>query len=129
MNNSSLHPSETEPRDWAQLLCALQQEIQTAVHAISRNALSDLELCLWRQEMLCGRLKRNFAGMSESARNEPFRSAFREALTQVKAESDKYQKVVLRCSRSAAVLQDLCLLYRGAAPARRENILPLSCEV
>jgi hypothetical protein len=129
MNSSSVHPSEIKLPDCGQLLCALQQEIQTSVHAISANALSDFELSLWRQEMLCGRLKRNLAAISASARDQPFRNGLRESLTELKTAADSYQKVVLRCSRSASVLQDLCRLYRGAAPASRANMLSLSCEV
>lgn len=126
MNESTMHSSDSEQ---TQLLWALQQEIQTAVQAICGNALNDFELSLWRQEMLCGRLKRNIAMGRASMALQLSNAAIGEALTELKATSDCYEKVVLRCSKSAAVLQDLCRLYRGAAAADRRAVRSLSCEV
>jgi hypothetical protein len=129
MTRSSMHPPDTDPRGCLQLVRAFQQEIQAAVHAISHNALTDLELSLWRQEMLCARLRRSMGTISSHDIREPFRGVLRQALADLKTDSDRYERVVLRCSRSVTVLQDLCALYRGAAPGSRANKLSFSCEV
>jgi hypothetical protein len=129
MTHSSMHPPDTDPRGCLQLVQAFQQEIRAAVRAISQNALTDLELSLWRQEMLCARLKRSMGPISSYDLREPLHGVLREALVDLKTESDRYERVVLRCSRSVIVLQDLCALYRGTAPGSRANKLSFSCEV
>lgn len=93
----------------------LEQEIQTATSAISRNMLKDFEESLWRQEMLCARLKRSMIAIRPDRLKLEAAGSVRESAARLLAKSQSYGKLVARSSRSAAVLQHLCALYKNAA--------------
>jgi len=90
----------------------LETELKTATRAISCNELARLEESLWRQEMLCAKLKRSIS----SARPDLMTTDhLQESAARLQAQSRIYEKLVARASRSTAVLQHLCSLYRNAA--------------
>jgi len=93
----------------------LELEVQTAAHAITSNKLTDLEESLWRQEILCGRLKRCIPTIRSAMSSARAAGLLREEAVRLKMQSQIYEKLVSRASRSTAILQHLCSLYRNAA--------------
>jgi hypothetical protein len=96
------------------LFSNLEQEFQAATSAISRNRLGDLEESLWRQETTCAMLKRAMPAIP-AASPPPTLLELREAVSRVRVRAQIYEKVVIQSSRSTAILQHLCSLYRNAA--------------
>ena len=92
----------------------LEQEIQTATNAIACNKLMRLEESLWRQEMLCVRLKRF---ISTIQRTEWIASLtpIRDEVSRLRNQAQVYGKLVTRSSRSTEILQHLYSLYRNAS--------------
>jgi len=97
------------------ILKDLELEVQTATNAITCNKLMDLEESLWRQETLCARLKRSIYAIRPASLNAEGADLLREEASRLKAQSQIYEKLVSRASRSTAILQHLCSLYRNAA--------------
>lgn len=93
----------------------LEIEVQTAAYAITSNKLTDLEESLWRQETLCARLKRCISTIRPAMLNANSAGLLREEASRLKVQSQVYEKLVSRASRSTAILQHLCSLYRNAA--------------
>jgi hypothetical protein len=93
----------------------LEQELQTAMSAIGCNMLKDFEESLWRQEMLCARLKRSISRLRLDPLKDEAARCLHESAVRLQAKSRSYEKLVARSSRSAAVLQHLCALYRNEA--------------
>jgi hypothetical protein len=98
-----------------QLLQNLQHEIQTSVGALSRNNLREFELSLWRQEMVCSNLRRLLASGDILAADGKSVSTFNDAAIELKLQADVFARLVERCRRSTAILQDLCSLYGNAS--------------
>lgn len=88
-------------------------DIRSAIDAISRNALSDLELSLWNQEMSCASLKRLSRSSAAIAHHEP--SLLRKELESLHALTRTYERVVQRAGASTSLLLDLGSLHRAAA--------------
>ena len=111
------------------ILRDLELEVQTATSAIMCNKLTDLEESLWRQETLCARLKGSIRRIRLARLNEGVTVLLREEASRLKEQSQIYEKLVSRASRSTAILQHLCSLYRNAAqhPGRTMH-RPLSRE-
>jgi glutamate racemase len=99
----------------AKILRELEQEIKTAMNAIACNRLTDIEESLWRQETLCARLKRCIPTIRPAMLNAEVSGVLREAASRLIAQSQIYETLVARASRSTAILQHLCSLYRTAA--------------
>jgi hypothetical protein len=97
------------------LLEDLEKEIETATNAVARNKLGDFEESLWRQETTCARLKRSIAAISPATPGATGRASLREAATCIRARTQVYEKLITQSSRSTAILQHLCSLYRNAA--------------
>jgi hypothetical protein len=97
------------------LLRDLETELETATSAVARNRLGDLEESLWRQETLCARLKRSISAISPAAPTATSRASLREAASRIRAQAQIYEKLINQSSRSTAILQHLCSLYRNAA--------------
>jgi hypothetical protein len=97
------------------ILGDLEQEIQAATHAIARNKLTELEESLWRQETLCARLKRSLCAITPAMLRSEVPVTLRGAASRLRAQSQVYETLVTRASRSTAILQHLCSLYRTAA--------------
>jgi hypothetical protein len=97
------------------LLRDIEKEIQAAMSAIAFHKLGDLEESLWRQETMCARLKLSISAIRPSVLNAASRGPLREAASALRAETQIYEKLVTRSSRSTAILQHLCSLYRNAA--------------
>lgn len=113
---------ETRPQSGAvtvetcvRLLQGLQHEIQTSVGAVSRNNLRAFELSLWRQEMVCSNLKRLLKAGNTRAADATSARALNKAAIALKVQADVYARLVDRCSRSTAILRDLCSLYANAS--------------
>ena len=97
------------------ILRDLELEVETATSAIICNKLTDLEESLWRQETLCVKLK-GFIRRVRTARLNPTAMVLlRDEASRLKEQSQIYEKLVNRASRSTAILQHLCSLYRNAA--------------
>src|SRR5579864_9367065 len=105
---------------WVMILRDLEQEVRTATTAIARNRLADLEESLWRQETLCSTLKRSIVALRLAKLSAAPTVHLRDAATDLRAQTLIYEKLVAQSSRSTAILQHLCSLYRNAAqhPAR-----------
>jgi hypothetical protein len=111
------------------LLRDLQREISIAIDCIARNALGDLELSLWRQEMLCAGLKRAIVAIRLSSADWSPRECLRELATALQDRAQVYALLVGQCRRSNAVLRDLCGLYGDARGLpENSNVTPLLCE-
>lgn len=104
----------------AKFLGDLEQEVRGAAGAIARNDLRGLEESLWRQEALCGRLKRSIPAIHFAAPSATSRVSLREAASALKMQVQIYERLVTQSARSTTILQHLCSLYRNAArhPAR-----------
>jgi hypothetical protein len=100
---------------WVELLRDLEREVQAATSAIGCNQLTYLEESLWRQETLCGRLKRSITAICPATPGGTSRASLREAASRLKTQTAIYEKLVVQSSRSTAILQHLCSLYRNAA--------------
>jgi hypothetical protein len=97
------------------LIKVLEQEIQEGMTAIARNRLADFEESLWRQEAICVKLKRSIGTIRPGILNTGSYGQLREAASLLKTRSQIYEKLVAQSSRSSAILQHLCSLYRNAA--------------
>lgn len=97
------------------LLKGLEQEIEDGMTAIARNRLADLEESLWKQEAICAKLKRSIGMIRPDMLNAGSAGSLREGASLVKTQSQIYEKLVAQSSRSSAILQHLCSLYRNAA--------------
>lgn len=97
------------------ILRDLEFEVRTATNAIRCNKLMELEESLWRQETLCARLKRSIYAIRPAMLNADSAFLLREEVSRLKEQSQTYEKLVSRASRSTAILQHLCSLYRNAA--------------
>lgn len=100
---------------FVKLLGALEQEIQEGTIAIARNRLADLEESLWRQEAICVKLKQSIGTIHLDMLNAGSHAQLREVASLLKTRSQIYEKLVAQSSRSNAILQHLCSLYRNAA--------------
>jgi hypothetical protein len=107
----------------------LQDELQAAISAVARNSLSDLELSLWRQEMLCAGLKRSLFVLRRSAPGKELLRRLRGESVSLQHMNRSYESLVQQSSRSMSLLQDLCSLYTNApVPAIDHALSSLSCE-
>ena len=97
------------------ILRELELEVQEATNAIACNRLADFEESLWRQETFCASLKRAISAIRPTAINAASSGPLREAAAHLRAATQIYEKLVMQSSRSAAILQHLCSLYRNAA--------------
>ena len=108
---------------------ALREEISVAIACISRDALGEFELSLWRQEMLCARIKREIGSTRLPRGSEEARQRVQEMCTALKRQSEIYSAVMHKCSRSRAILSDLCHLYGySRQQSGSPNSSPLCCE-
>ena len=96
-------------------LVDLEQEVRAASSAIACNNLSGLEESLWHQETLCSRLKPSMSPLREILSDTASIESLREAASSLKTQTQAYEKLVIQSSRSVAILQQLCALYRNAA--------------
>lgn len=96
-------------------LSELEREIRCASVAIAQNRLRDLEESLWRQEILCRNLKSFVSTICPAILDRDSINLLRETAARLKMQSQIYEKLVARSSRSTAILQHLCTLYRNAA--------------
>lgn len=125
-NNTS---DMTSTLDCFDSLSDLRAEISVAIDCISRDALREFELSLWRQEMLCARIKRAIDSTRFSQGSEGARQRIQEMCIALKSQSDIYARVMHKCSRSTAILSDLCHLYGNVRDhSRNTNSSPLCCE-
>lgn len=110
-------------------LLALRDEIGVAIDCISRDALHELELSLWRQEMLCARIKRAIGSTPFSRGNGEIMQRVQEMCIALKSRAEIYAAVLHKCSQSRAILSDLCCLYRNSTEQfRSNNSSSLCCE-
>src|ERR1700760_2312226 len=91
----------------------LEREIQTATSAIACNRLVDLEESLWRQETLCAKLKRAISTIRPAGLDAGLAGPIRSVACRLRAQTQVYEKLVTQSSRSTAILQHLCSLYRN----------------
>jgi hypothetical protein len=107
----------------------LQDELQVAISAIARNSLPDLELSLWRQEMLCAGLKRSLFVLARSTPGKEMLGHLRSETVSLQQVNLSYESLVQQSSWSMSLLQDLCSLYKNAPAHSILHALPsLSCE-
>jgi len=112
-----------------QKLKDLQDELQAAISAVARNSLYDLELSLWRQEMLCAGLKRALFVLGRSAPGKEVLCRLRGAGVSLQNMNRSYESLVQQSNRSMSLLLDLCSLYKNAPVPTIDRALPsLSCE-
>ena len=121
---------EIEPApDFAETLAALRDEISFAIKCISRDALGEFERSLWRQEMLCQRIKRVIGPSSFSRGSGETRQLVGEMCTELKNQSEVYAAVMHKCRSSRSFLWDLCCLYAGSrGHSASMNLSSLRCE-
>lgn len=113
---------------WLKQLADLERELEIATDAIARNSLAEFEQSLWRQEMLCSGLKRSMQSLRRAGLDSQPLKALRASARSVWTANRSYAVLIARTRQSAAVLQDLCGLYRHL-PSRRLSLEPtLSCE-
>lgn len=113
----------------AQLLEDLQHELQDAISAVARNSLADFELSLWRQEMLCAGLRRSTFLLGRSSVGKETLCGLRVASVALRRLNCSYESLVQQSSRSVALLQDLCSLYKNTPVPTIDHTIPsLSCE-
>lgn len=115
MHKRRLQSGATALETCVQLLQNLQQEIQTSVGAVSQNNLREFELSLWRQEMVCSNLRRLLAADDTLATDSKSAGTLHDAAIELKFQTDVFARLVERCRRSTAILQDLCSLYGNAS--------------
>ena len=96
------------------VLRELEEEIRAARTAIAHNGLADLEESLWRQETLCAKLKRSLSSPHHESLRTTSACSLHEAASSLRTQLQMYEKVVVQSSRTAAILQHLCSLYRNA---------------
>jgi len=112
-----------------QVLKELRDELQAALSAVARNALPDLELSLWRQEMLCMGLKRSLFLLKRSVPGKEVLRHLRDASISLQNMNRSYESLVQQSNRSTSLLLDLCSLYKDAPVPAIDHALPsLSCE-
>ena len=107
----------------------LRHELQSAMEAVARDSLTDLECSLWRQEMLSVGAKRHIVRLSTLGDLVSHRRvcAAVGALAQV---NRTYEEVVKQGNRTVSLMQGLCSLYRSdAIVTAPEYPAVLSCEV
>lgn len=109
-------------------LAALREEINVAMGCISRNALREFELSLWRQEMLCAKIRRASGTVFECTDRE-MRRGIRQMCIGLKDQSQSYAKLIQQCNRSNMILLDLCSLYAHSREhAKNAHVPSLCCE-
>ena len=94
------------------LVQELRKEIDIAMKSIAHNALSDFEMSLWRQEMLCAWLKRKIQGIGTSTSEQDTRSCLHDSTNALKDQLQSYEVLIRQCTRSAAVLSRVCRLHQ-----------------
>lgn len=110
-------------------LSALRDEMGVAIDCISRDALHEFEVSLWRQEMLCERIKRAIGATPLPPGNEEVRQRVQELCSALRSQSEIYAAVMRKCSQSRAILSDLCCLYGNSTEgSRSNNSSSLCCE-
>lgn len=100
--------------DCVEAMEKLQNELIIAASCIARNALHDLELSIWNQEMLCAGLKRIVGAMAPSVADSRTRERLRDVARAIHKECECYASLVRECGNWNAALRDLCGLYRHA---------------
>jgi hypothetical protein len=126
MSKSSHNTGGHEAAECRQHIEDLQEELQAAMAAIAQNSLVDLELSLWRQEMLCVALHRSAGELKHSVADRESLSRLHSAAQSLQALNRTYDRLVRQSSRSAAFLLGLSCFYKGGVPAA---LLPhFSCE-
>jgi hypothetical protein len=129
MNNEAQSNGASAAETCVQQLEDLQHELQTAISAVARNSLADFEHSLWRQEMLCAGLKRSIFVLGRYAADKQSLAPLRVANIVLQNLNRSYESLVQQSSRSVALLQDLCSLYKNAPLSAIDGALPsLSCE-
>lgn len=110
-------------------LSDLRAEIGVAIDCVSRDALREFELSLWRQEMLCARIKRAVGSERFPGDGEEAQQRVHQMCIALKDQSEIYSAVIRQCSQSRAILSDLCHLYGNArGQSTSTNSSPLCCE-
>ena len=129
MSQSSPRVESTPLTTCLRLLRELEREIDVATAAIASNRLAKLEDSLWHQEMLSSALRRVVRSLGSDVTDASSRDKLVAAARDLRDRSDAYGKLIVQSRRSAAVLQQLCCLYRDAA-RRPGKTLPrlMSCE-
>ena len=98
-----------------QQLNLLQEQMQAAIKALAQHSLADLELSLWRQEMVCAALHRSM-GRLKSSEDRGERFDLKEAARSLGQLNRTYGAVVKESSRSLAALLRLGRLYGNSVP-------------
>lgn len=110
-------------------LAALREEIRVAIDCISRDALHEFELSLWRQEMLCAQIKRANGSSTVRRAEGEMRPRILEMCIGLKYQSQSYATLIERCKRSGTILRDLCYLYgHSREHSKKTNVSSLHCE-
>lgn len=107
---------------------ALQQEMDTAMSAIARNALSEFEHSLWQQEMLSTGLRRTLFLVTCASIDPVTRSQLQIAGAALQQKSQSYKALVEQSAQAAALLQGVCSLYQTAPWPGRTTSPIVSCE-
>lgn len=106
----------------------LQLELETAIDALSRNALTDFEHSLWQQEMLSTGLRRSLALLGIAPIDQKLRAELRSAAAALQKISRTYQAVIEQGGRSAALLHGVCSLHQAGPQHTTHTQQALSCE-
>jgi len=124
--------AQTQPGvTYLQQLEALASEIQTAIGAISGNALSTLEASIARQEMLC-------AGLASSQQPLPaaldasVANRINSTSSAIRNLNLQYAALLKHSGRSIALLSALCKTHTGQAQearGARQKHQTWSCEM
>jgi hypothetical protein len=126
------------PEQYLALLRALSQSIGTAVSAIGKNDLQELQASIANQETLCHSLRETIAGMQSSlaAKPGPLARSFPTEIQKAHADLAKvnrlYAAVLRRSARSVGALTTLYQHYgrgysRDSSESRGNRTW--SCEV
>lgn len=99
-----------EVRSYVEILQYLIADIGASMDAISRNALPELELSLWKQETSCASLKRLLRN-PEPARDQEALLLLRKELELFRTVTRSYDAVVRRAHGSTSLLMDLCSFH------------------
>jgi hypothetical protein len=126
--NCDLIPDQAAAAACLQLIVNLQAEVKASIGAVARNALAELELSLWKQEMSCAAVKRVLASNLGRNCEREIAATIRKELNTLLALARNYDSVVQRASQSNALLMDVCCLHKKMTSAHDGCHSLLSCE-
>lgn len=112
----------------------LIDELDRAMSAAAENSIADLELSLWRQEMLCAALRRTIDQfrhqIPDSSWDMTSFGHLRSAGLALERVTQTYGSVVQQARSSVGSLLELCRLYQDPPVSSRGLLITaLSCEV